>query len=145
MPTVQEIGQKAPRKKGFRTVAVLPGQAVPAEKPRPTCAGRFPCGMRTKDAPSKAGINGDLRQQSVGFPRFLRQTGRFAVCGISTPGNWDFSEYQGKRIATLDKKIIAAGETLAEAYDQALEAKVARTRHSKRFPHKEKLVNSLSE
>jgi orotate phosphoribosyltransferase-like protein len=48
----------------------------------------------------------------------------------------DFSAYQGKWVAILDKKIIATGNTIAEAYENALKSSPTRTPLFQRIPNK---------
>ena len=48
----------------------------------------------------------------------------------------DLSEYQGRWIAILDKKVIAVGDTMAEAYEKALSVSPARTPLFQRIPKK---------
>ena len=48
----------------------------------------------------------------------------------------DFAAYQGKWIAILDKKIIAVGDTMTEAYEKALKEYPARTPLFCRIPNK---------
>lgn len=48
----------------------------------------------------------------------------------------DLSEFQGEWVAILDKKIIASGKTLAEAYEKILKKSVTRTPLYQRIPVK---------
>jgi hypothetical protein len=48
----------------------------------------------------------------------------------------DFVAYQGKWVAILDKKIIAVGDTMAEAYEKALKESTTRTPLFYRIPNK---------
>ena len=48
----------------------------------------------------------------------------------------DFTQYQGKWIAILDKKVIASGKTMSEVYDQVQLAKVIRTALFQKIPEK---------
>ena len=48
----------------------------------------------------------------------------------------DFSEYQGKWIAILDKKVIAVGDTMKEVYEKVLSISPIRTPLFQRIPKK---------
>jgi hypothetical protein len=48
----------------------------------------------------------------------------------------DFSAYQGKWVAILDKKIIAVGDTITEVYEKTLSVPSARTPLFQKIPKK---------
>lgn len=48
----------------------------------------------------------------------------------------DFTQYQGKWVAILDKEVIASGKTMSEVYDQVQLAKVVRTAFFQKIPEK---------
>jgi hypothetical protein len=48
----------------------------------------------------------------------------------------DLSAYQGKWVAILDRKIIAVGDTMKEAYEKALSTSPTRTPLFHRIPKK---------
>jgi len=46
----------------------------------------------------------------------------------------NFTQYQGKWVAILDKKVIASGKTMSEVYDNIVKAKVVRTPLFQKIP-----------
>jgi len=50
--------------------------------------------------------------------------------------NEDFEKYQGKWVAILDKKIIAIGDTMSEAYEKSISVSSGRTPLFQRIPKK---------
>ncbi|MFQ5783176.1 MAG: DUF5678 domain-containing protein [Nitrosopumilus sp.] len=48
----------------------------------------------------------------------------------------DFTQYQGKWVAILDKKVIAVGKTLSEVYDDVAKTGVIRTPLYQKIPQK---------
>ncbi|MGB9002753.1 MAG: DUF5678 domain-containing protein [Nitrosotalea sp.] len=51
----------------------------------------------------------------------------------------DFSEYEGKWVAILDKKVIAHAKTLAEVYDKIASLQLSRTPLFHRIPTKNEI------
>ena len=46
----------------------------------------------------------------------------------------DFTQYQGKWVAILDKKVIASGKTMSEVYDEVAKTDVVRTPLFQKIP-----------
>ena len=46
----------------------------------------------------------------------------------------DFTQYQGKWVAILDKKVIASGKTMSEVYDEVSKTDLVRTPLFQKIP-----------